>query len=250
MIYNKDKKFLEPPISGADNYLRHIKASLPLPEQVIMCPVSMLNKIIKNNFASTFYRLDGDIYVLNAHGVAFVTNFGMGSPAFAMMAEVLIGLGVKNIILTGIAGSLQKNLKAGDIVLCEKALRDEGVSSSYIAPADFALPSASLTTKIKEALTQKNAPFSYGPTWTTDVLFRETAAEITAYQQAGIMTVEMEAAAAFAIAQHYKVNCAAIFAISDQLANLKWEPHFGEPEIDAGMKTILDVCLEALKTEK
>jgi len=248
MIYDKSKKYLEPAVSDAGDYLRHIRASLPLPRNIIMCPVSMLTKTAANNYAGQYYRFDGaDIYDFTSHNCAFVTGFGMGAPAYAMMAECLIGMGAKNIILIGMAGSLQKNLAPGDIVLCEKALRDEGVSSSYIAPSDFAFPSAELNEKIKNVLSAKNINFKYGPSWTNDVLFRETAAEIKTYQSAAILAVEMEAAAAFAIAEHHKINCAAMFAVSDQLANLKWEPHFGAPEIDRAMLKILETCLEVFK---
>ncbi|MGB2578389.1 uridine phosphorylase [Elusimicrobium simillimum] len=247
MIYPKDKKYLEAAISGAANYLAHIKADLKLPPNIVMCPVSMLTKVVANNYKNKFYRLDGDIYVLEGYDAAFVTNFGMGAPAFAMMMEVLIGLGCKNFMLIGIAGALQKNLEIGDIVLCEKALRDEGVSSSYVTPGHYSFPSVSLTQKVKDVLRDDKQDYHYGPTWTTDVLFRETAPEVKFYQENGVQTVEMEAAAAFAIAEHHKVNCGAMFAISDTLANLKWEPAFGHKNINDSMQQILKTCLKSFK---
>jgi purine-nucleoside phosphorylase len=48
-----------------------------------------------------------------------------------------------------------------------------------------------------------------GAAWTTDAPFRETAEAITAAQEAGVLAVEMEAAAlyAFAAARNQPVLC-------------------------------------------
>ncbi|GHT43171.1 hypothetical protein FACS189437_10990 [Bacteroidia bacterium] len=218
---------------------------MELPENIIICPVNSLTKTVENNYKTKYTRLglEGDVYTFEKHNCAFVTNFGMGAPAFAMMMEVLTALGAKNFILTGYAGSLQKHLNVGDIVICAGALRDEGVSSSYTAPSDFSYPDKNLTNKIKTVFEINNLAYKYGLTWTTDVLFRETAAEIKHYQANGVLTVEMEAAAAFAISEHYKTKCAALFAVSDQLADLKWEPSFGHQSIHASMQHILKTCL-------
>ncbi|MDR0291423.1 MAG: nucleoside phosphorylase [Elusimicrobium sp.] len=245
MLFNKEKKYLDAPVSDAANFLKQTKTFMELPENIIMCPVGGLTKTVQNNYKTKYTKLglEGDVYTFEKHNCAFVTNFGMGAPAFAMMMEVLTGLGAKNFVLTGYAGSLQKYLKVGDIVVCSEALRDEGVSSSYIAPAGSAYPDAALTNKIKTDFEKNNLPYKYGPTWTTDVLFRETAAEIKHYQAGGVQTVEMEAAAAFAVAQHYKTKCAALFVISDQLANLKWEPAFGHQDIHASMQHILKTII-------
>ena len=40
------------------------------------------------------------------------------------------------------------------------------------------------------------------------------------------MTVEMEAAALFAVAQYREIDVAAAFVISDSLAELAWNPQF------------------------
>ena len=59
-----------------------------------------------------------------------------------------------------------------------------------------------------------------------DTPYRETIAEVRQYQQEGVMTVEMEAAALFAVAQYRGVDMAAAFVISDSLAELVWNPQF------------------------
>lgn len=244
MLYPKNKKCLEPSVSTAAGYFKHTKTDLKLPENIIMCPVSVLTKTAANNYKTKHLKLDGhDVYLFEGKNAAFVTNYGQGAPAHAMMMEGLIALGGRNFVLTGIAGSLQKNLHAGAVVLCNAALRDEGVSPNYIPQEDFAYPSKTLTAKIAAGLEKRKTDFFEGATWTTDTLYRETAGEIAAYQKAGIMTVEMEASAAFAIAAHHKVKCSAVFTVSDSLANLKWEPSFGSAEIKKSMIKILEALV-------
>ncbi len=247
MRYNKEKKHALPAVSTIVDYLKHSREALRVPENIIFCPTTILTNTVANNYKTKKHVLNwgGDVYVFDGKNVAFATNFGMGNPAMAMAMEVLIGLGAKRFILTGIAGSLQQSLNIGDIVLCSGAVRDEGVSSSYIPYSDIAYPDKNLTDKLESSFTKDN--IKKGLTWTTDVLFRETKEEILHYQEKGVMTVEMEAAAAFSIAEHYKVPAAAVFAISDQLANYKWEPAFGDKKTDAAMRRNLEVCLEIFK---
>ena len=109
---------------------------------------------------------------------------------------MLIGLGVKEFVFVGLAGSLQPEVLAGDIVLCDGALADEGVSAHYV-PQEFLRPCAALTKKLAGVLQKANLPHHTGPNWTTDAMFRETAEEVAHYQKKNILTVEMEASAFF-----------------------------------------------------
>jgi len=247
MKYNKEKKHLLPAVSTIVDYLKHSKEILRVPPDVIFCPTPILTNVVANNYKTEKHELNwgGDVYLFKDKNVAFATNFGMGNPCMAIALEVLIGIGAKRVILTGIAGSIQQSLNIGDIVLCTGAVRDEEVSSAYISPSDLALPDEDLTKKLEKAYGKTE--IKKGLTWTTDVLFRETAEELKHYQKLGVKTVEMEAAAAFSACAHYKVPAAAVFAVSDQLANLKWEPAFGDKKIDESMRRNLEICLEVFK---
>jgi len=62
-----------------------------------------------------------------------------------------------------------------------------------------------------------------------------------------VLTVEMEAAAVFAVASYRGAEAAAAFAISDSLAELVWNPRFGTPEVVSGLDRLLDAALVALR---
>jgi uridine phosphorylase len=151
---------------------------------------------------------------------------GSGAPYAGIAVEEYAALGVSRFVIVGIAGSLQPKVRVGELVLCDRAQRDEGTSHHYLAPGRFAVPSAALTRSLRAALDRSGTPFLTGPTWTIDAPYRETIAEIRRYRALGIATVEMEASAVFAIARCRKRQAAALFAISDNLDERGWEPRF------------------------
>ena len=55
----------------------------------------------------------------------------------------------------------------------------------------------------------------------------------------------MEASALFAVAQYRGVEIAALFTVSDSLADLKWHPDFNNPKTLEGLETIYKAALQA-----
>ncbi len=101
-----------------------------------------------------------------------------------------------SFVSVGTAGSLQRDLDIGDLVLCEAAIRDEGVSHHYLPPAKLATAAAPLNAALGAAMKQAGLRFRAGTSWTIDTPYRETVAEARQYQAEGVLCVEMEAAAA------------------------------------------------------
>lgn len=167
-------------------------------------------------------KVMGDFYLVKSTRgrVGVLSNFGIGAPVVASLTEEMIAWGVKRFVILSWGGAIQPSLNTADIVLADKALRDEGVSQHYLPTEKFAYASETLTEKVK-----KNLPngASTGATWTTDAPYRETREEIIRYQAEGTQVVEMEIASLFAVAQVRGVDAAAIVVVADKLANLKWE---------------------------
>jgi len=195
------------------------------------------------------FHLHNDFFVLQKTKgkVGIIGNFGIGAPVAAIMVEELAAFGVKKFISIGKAGTLQKNLEIGDIVVCEKAVRDEGTSHHYMKPSRFSYASKRLTKKVQETLKQEKVQYQNGTSWTIDAPYRETLKEARQYQKEGVATVEMEAAALFAVAQYRKLEMASLFTISDSLAELKWKPHFENPKTRQGLETLFQVALKTLQ---
>jgi len=199
------------------------------PTGVIFCyNKRLLNLIIKNYKVKKVEGFGGEFYLLKEtnNKIGIMGNFGIGAPIVVTVMEELIDFGVKKFVSIGVAGSLQKNLKLGDIVICERAIRDEGTSYHYLKPSKYIHAPKSMIKKIKKVLNNSKIKYRIGATWTTDAPYRETLAEIKKYQKEGVLTVEMEASAIFAIAQYKKVEAGVILTISDYLSESGWKLKF------------------------
>ena len=245
ILFSKKRKTTCHELSGAKSYLKHIRCNIKLPQKAIVCPLSSMMKYVLSQGKFKHYWCEADIYVDEQKGYCYVTGAGIGAPAMATVLEILIALGVKELLLIGLAGSLQPEVLAGDIVLCDGALADEGISAHYV-PREISLPSKVMSARLAKTFKEEKLNFHTGRTWTTDALFRETVEEVAHYQKKNILTVEMEASAFFAICEQKKVKGAAAFAISDELFNLKWEPHFGEKAVVTAMRAVYHAAKKTL----
>lgn len=177
--------------------------------------------------------------------VGVVGGFGIGAPAAAAVLEQLIALGVGRFISVGWAGALQPGCRVADMITCTGAVRDEGLSHHYLAPGAPAEPDPALTARLHQALSALGHPRT-GTSWTIDAPYRETATEVAHYRSLGVATVEMEAAALFAVATVRRVPLAAAFCVSDLLDALEWDPQFDAPAVLAGTLALAETAVTLL----
>ena len=108
---------------------------------------------------------------------------------------------------------------------------------------------AALTGALRAALSRAGATYRSGTSWTIDTPYRETVAEARHYQAEGVLCVEMEAAALFAVAEVRGLRVASAFAVSDSLADLVWNPQFHGPEVQAGLVALYETALSVLSAD-
>lgn len=144
----------------------------------------------------------GRFFLVNRTGGKVGVNcLGVGAPGAAAQLELQAELGARQCISIGTAGGLRGDQKPGDIVLLTGAVRDEGTSYHYLPPDARVAPDLALTTRLGTALSAAGLSYSTAPTVTTDAPFRTTPEEIRLHGANGARSVEMEAAALFAVAQ-------------------------------------------------
>jgi uridine phosphorylase len=205
-----------------------MKGKPRLPEKIIFVYSIRLERMIRKRLRLVGFR--------HPSGITASTNFTkhmtrdkklalvrlvLGAPFTAIMMEEAIACGGKEFLILGTAGAINDNMSISDVVLCSKAVRDEGTSHHYLKTSTYAYPDNGMTRKMSMALSKNGIEFSEGATWTTDAGYVETVREVKHYKKMGVLTVEMEAAALFAVARKRKVKAAAVFAISDILGK-KW----------------------------
>ncbi len=148
---------------------------------------------------------------------------GVGAPLAVGLLEESIALGARLFITCGGAGSLMKEVPLGTPVIPLAALRDEGTSYHYMPPTRWVNPDAALVQALERTLEVHGHTYLLGKTWTTDALFRETAGKIARRREEGCITVEMEAAALFAVARFRRVRLAALLYAGDDLGGEQWD---------------------------
>jgi uridine phosphorylase len=142
------------------------------------------------------------VYLMEHHGrQLLVFHPGVGAPLAAGLLEEMIALGVKNYIVCGGCGVLDKAIAAGHPVILTDAVRDEGTSYHYLSPTRLAQASKKATAALQRVLERSGLEFQTGISWTTDAIYRETSGRRALRLADGCSVVEMEAAAFFAVAE-------------------------------------------------
>ncbi|MBP1179416.1 nucleoside phosphorylase [Methylobacterium sp. PvR107] len=143
-----------------------------------------------------------DLFRFERDGREFgIVGCAVGAPFAVLVAEQMFASGCELLISITSSGQITPSRAPPYFILIEAALRDEGTSYHYLAPADFAQAPADLVAAIAPALSGIGEPVERGMTWTTDAPYRETRQAIEAASARGILAVEMEAAALYAFAQ-------------------------------------------------
>lgn len=142
----------------------------------------------------------------------------VGASFAVLVAEELFASGCQLLISITSAGQIAPLGAPPYVVLLERALRDEGTSYHYLPPSRYSELRPDLHMLIQSAWNQTRLPLHCGASWTTDAPFRETEAAIAAHRAEGIVAVEMEAAALYALAQakSYPIVCFA--HVTNQMA--------------------------------
>jgi uridine phosphorylase len=167
---------------------------------------------------------DNPIYELETDGRKLVAvHPGVGAPLAAGFLDELIGLGARKFIACGGAGVLNREIAVGHLVVPTSAVRDEGTSYHYLPAAREVAASPAGVAAIEAALQADGIEYVKGKTWTTDAIYRETPDKAKLRKSEGCLTVEMESAAFFAVAQFRQVTFAQILYGGDNLDSEQWE---------------------------
>jgi uridine phosphorylase len=171
---------------------------------------------------------------------------GVGAPTAVMTLEELIALGITRFVSLGAAGGLQPSMSIGEIVVCDRAIRDEGTSHHYLPSAKYAHACPDMTAELLAGIKAAGLTHRTGTSWTTDAPYRETVDELRTYRAEGVMTVEMEAAALFAVGEYRGVSVSSIFSISDILTVEEWDHGFHTEDMAIGMQRIFEIALDTI----
>jgi uridine phosphorylase len=159
------------------------------------------------------------LYTFEHDGISIgIIGRVVGASFAVLVAEELFVSGCRLLISITSAGQIVPLGTPPYVVLLDRALRDEGTSYHYLPPSRYSMLRPELQTIVQSAWNHAGLPLHTGASWTTDAPFRETEAAIQAYRDEGIVAVEMEAAALYALAEakQYPIICFA--HVTNQMA--------------------------------
>jgi uridine phosphorylase len=214
------------------------------PSKMILCCHRAPHAYFKRHYKGKYEIMN--VYknqeILRMGNIGFMRLRGIGAPNAVTFMEELIAHGTKEFINMGIAGGLSQT----GVFLCDKAIRDEGVSHHYLPNGMYSYPDEQLTKRLARHLGIAGIDYQVGSTWTIDAPYRETKKEISIYKKKGIKTVEMEASALFAVAKVKRAKIASMFVVSDVLGE-KWDPQFHKIDVKKTLNKLVDASVECLK---
>lgn len=153
-----------------------------------------------------------------------VTSTGIGGPSTAIAVEELTASGADTFIRIGTCGGMDINVKSGDIVIANGAIRMEGTSREY-APIEFpAVPDFQVTNALAAAAKKLQKPCHVGVVQCKDSFFGQHSPETkpvgyelinkwNAWLKLGCKASEMESAALFVVASYLKVRAGSVFLV-------------------------------------
>ncbi len=153
-----------------------------------------------------------------------VISTGMGGPSTAICVEELAQVGIENLIRVGTSGGMQLDVNAGDIVIAEAAIRQEGTSKEYV-PVEFpAIANIELTNALKKAADELGYPNHVGIVQCKDSFYGQHDPEKmpvsyelenkwNAWIKAGALCSEMETAALYVVSSVLRLKAAAVLLV-------------------------------------
>lgn len=169
----------------------------------------------------------------------------IGAPAATITMEEMAALGCRTFLSFGACGSLLPDLRIGDVVLPTFAFSDEGTSRHYGKTSQLR-PDAGLVRAIAVAAEKRAIPIRSGGTWTTDAVYRESRTRARDLVRHGVVAVEMEAAALWAVSRHRHLRTASLLVVSDELGGKEWNAGFDDPRFLEGKRRARRLLMDVI----
>lgn len=149
-----------------------------------------------------------------------IATHGVGSPSAAIVFEELYRLGTRRIVRLGTAGGIRKDTKIGDIVVATGAAYTQngcGLGQYMPGICGATSPDPLLSARVIEELEKTGVDFKLGPVFSSDAFYAEDPRFAERMEHYGMVAVEMEAAALFALGWMRGFGTACVLVLSDVL---------------------------------
>ncbi|TMT85450.1 nucleoside phosphorylase [Haloterrigena sp. H1] len=146
-----------------------------------------------------------------------ICSTGIGCPSAAIAIEELANVGVETFLRVGTTGALQSDIEIGDMVVATGAAKNEGTTKRYEAVEYPAVPDYDALSALVDAAQANDEDVHVGPVTSDDAFYAETGDTVADWEDAGLLAVEMEAAAVFSLARRKGLRAGAICTVDGNL---------------------------------
>jgi uridine phosphorylase len=146
-----------------------------------------------------------------------ICSTGIGCPSAAIAVEELANVGVETFIRVGTTGALQSDVEIGDMIVATGAAKNEGTSKRYEDVEYPAVPDYEVLTSLVDSAEANDEEVHVGPIASDDAYYAETDEYVANWEAAGLLSVEMEAAAVFTLARRKGLRAGAICTVDGNL---------------------------------
>ena len=184
-----------------------------------------------------------------------VLSTGIGGPSSAIALQEAVKCGADTFIRVGTAGGIDLNVKAGDLVVANAAIRQDGTSMEY-APEIFpAVSDFSLTSALVKACENLKLSHHIGVVQSKDSYYGQHEPELmatkdklmnlwSAYCTLGVLASEMECSTLYIVGQYLHIRVSGVLEI---LGNQEREKKGLENNIVLSTDGAVKCAIEALK---
>jgi len=181
-----------------------------------------------------------------------VTSTGMGCPSASIALEELIMAGAKYFVRLGTTGALQEDIKVGDIIIANAAVRTDGTSVEYISEEFPAIADIDVTNALIEATDNLNLKKHVGIIWSHDAFYKGSVFADPEYlerekpwRESNVLSVENESSALFVISYLRGVKTGTILtAVANHVTK---EVISDEKQIEPIFHNLTEICLKAFE---
>jgi purine-nucleoside phosphorylase len=177
-----------------------------------------------------------------------IMGSGMGMPSISIYAHELFDYyGVKQIIRVGTCGGLLADMQVGDLVLASAASTDSAMNRQRFSNWDFAAGADfDLLTRVHDLAVKKGLNIRTGNVFASDWFYHPDESFIEQVQKMGILALDMESAALYALAQQHGRRALTILSVSDVIPTGERASHeTRQNAFGAVIEVVLEAVLEA-----
>jgi uridine phosphorylase len=160
-----------------------------------------------------------------------ICSTGIGCPSAAIALEELARCGVETFLRVGTTGALQAEIEIGDMVVATGAGKAEGTTKRYESVEYPAVPDYEALSALVDAAQQRDQPVHVGPIVSDDAFYNESDEFVADWEDAGLLAVEMEAAALFTLARRHGLAAGAICTVDGNLVKGTQKGAGGDSEL-------------------